>query len=606
MRRILLTLLVLSSTLGISSAQCDLQTLFRVGAGGARGNGLFFDLTVNRPVEIQELDINTFANGTPVGLSVYLHASTHIGNTQSSAGWTLVGTDDGTATGAGIDNPTRVRLAAPFILVPGSYGIAVVGNGPGGITDLRYTHLGAITTYSNAFLSLTAGTAMNVPFSGSSVFFPRIWNGAIHCTPAAGLVARFSASPSTGSSPLGVQFTDQSFTDDPAGVTSWAWDLDGDGAVDSTLQHPRFTYTRCGLYDVTLTVTDNTNGSASWTREEWIEVDPNLIPGASFTSNVQGGNCPLTVNFQDTSTGSPSNWFWDLDGDGSIDSTQPQPSFTYTVPGCYDVTLTVSNACSQDTRTETAFVCCYQNDDCANALPLALGRHGPFVNTGATNSLPLWSCAPGGSDLWFQFTPSCTGVYVFSTCPYQDFDTVLELFEGTCGNLSLLQCNDDFCALNSQVQARLDAGTTFTLRVGGYAGRMGTFEIDILRTSGSGTFQNVTAGCGTPVLQTSGNPDLGTTFTFSIELGTGTPLLWFGSAFLNAALCPGSTCVLGTELGLVLPLSSVTGTLPCDPALIGASFYTQAADLGAPLGCPASTFGVPFAMTNTIRTTVGQ
>ena len=38
-------------------------------------------------------------------------------------------------------------------------------------------------------------------------------------------------------SPLLVQFTDTTFTSDPGGVTSWAWDLDGDNVVDSTQQN---------------------------------------------------------------------------------------------------------------------------------------------------------------------------------------------------------------------------------------------------------------------------------------------------------------------------------------------------------------------------------
>ncbi len=37
-------------------------------------------------------------------------------------------------------------------------------------------------------------------------------------------------------------------------ATAWAWDLDGDGNVDSTVQNPQWTYGTAGRYDVTLTV----------------------------------------------------------------------------------------------------------------------------------------------------------------------------------------------------------------------------------------------------------------------------------------------------------------------------------------------------------------
>ena len=33
--------------------------------------------------------------------------------------------------------------------------------------------------FSNADLSLTLGSATNAPFTGTSAFFPRVWNGSI-------------------------------------------------------------------------------------------------------------------------------------------------------------------------------------------------------------------------------------------------------------------------------------------------------------------------------------------------------------------------------------------------------------------------------------------
>ncbi|MGA0058739.1 MAG: SUMF1/EgtB/PvdO family nonheme iron enzyme [Planctomycetota bacterium] len=59
-------------------------------------------------------------------------------------------------------------------------------------------------------------------------------------------IAGFTATPSQGGAPLHVQFTDTS-TNVP---TSWAWDFEDDGTVDSTLQNPSFTYTNAGIYTV--------------------------------------------------------------------------------------------------------------------------------------------------------------------------------------------------------------------------------------------------------------------------------------------------------------------------------------------------------------------
>jgi PKD repeat protein len=56
--------------------------------------------------------------------------------------------------------------------------------------------------------------------------------------PASGLYAGFTATPVEGQSPLQVQFTDKSFSSDPAGVQSWAWDFNNDQIVDSTAAEP--------------------------------------------------------------------------------------------------------------------------------------------------------------------------------------------------------------------------------------------------------------------------------------------------------------------------------------------------------------------------------
>lgn len=160
--------------------------------------------------------------------------------------------------------------------------------------------------------------------------------------PAAGLWPSFNATPAQGAAPLAVQFTDNTFTSDPGGVTSWSWDFDGDGIVDSNLQNPSHVYTSCGDYNVTLTVTDAANPVATLTKTGYIVVDP--IAAAFTATPTSGGNLPLIVQFTDASTNA-SGWAWDFDNDGIVDSTQQNPLWAYVNPGFYSVALTVTNAC---------------------------------------------------------------------------------------------------------------------------------------------------------------------------------------------------------------------------------------------------------------------
>ena len=75
-----------------------------------------------------------------------------------------------------------------------------------------------------------------------------IFKGPIVAAPVAG----FSGLPLTGRVPLTVDFVDESLS----GPTAWEWDFDGDGATDTTVQHPTHLYEQRGIYSVDLKVSN--------------------------------------------------------------------------------------------------------------------------------------------------------------------------------------------------------------------------------------------------------------------------------------------------------------------------------------------------------------
>lgn len=89
-------------------------------------------------------------------------------------------------------------------------------------------------------------------------------------------------------------------------------------------------------------------GGCTW-GSRWMITGTNPIAG--FSANPTYGNAPITVQFTDESTGSPTSWHWDF-GDGSS-STQRNPVHTYQYGGSYDVTLTVTRTTSSNTITST-------------------------------------------------------------------------------------------------------------------------------------------------------------------------------------------------------------------------------------------------------------
>jgi PGF-pre-PGF domain-containing protein len=145
-------------------------------------------------------------------------------------------------------------------------------------------------------------------------------------------IANFSADPTSGNSPLTVQFTDLSENE-----ASISWDF-GDG-TNSTEQNPGHTYSTAGNYTVNLTVSNKNSTDSTVTTITVKEYK--VLPVANFDANPTSGYAPLTVQFTDSSQNA-AGWNWDF-GDGATSNDQ-SPSHAYSTEGTYKVNLVVSNA----------------------------------------------------------------------------------------------------------------------------------------------------------------------------------------------------------------------------------------------------------------------
>lgn len=160
--------------------------------------------------------------------------------------------------------------------------------------------------------------------------------------------AQITANPTTGCAPLtGVQFTP------PIGATNHTWDF-GNG-TGSNLAAPTATFTNPGTYTVTYTGT--VSGSPV---SETLTIQVFASPNADFVRNgPQTGCTPFTSSFTDQSSGvggsTITNWEWSF-GDGGVGNAQ-NPSYNYTIPGNFTVTLKVTdNKGCVATKTQPQYV----------------------------------------------------------------------------------------------------------------------------------------------------------------------------------------------------------------------------------------------------------
>ena len=135
-------------------------------------------------------------------------------------------------------------------------------------------------------------------------------------------------------------------------------------------------------------------------------------------------------------------------------------------------------------------------DDCEIGITAIFGT-GPFVfdNTEATSGGPAHnrqcgSLGPGfGSDVWFLWRSSCTGLVTVSTCDQTRVDTKIAVYAGaSCPTESTppLACVEDTCNAQSAVTIEVEDDADYLIRIG-------TFPLGF--SSGTGQFTITGNGC---------------------------------------------------------------------------------------------------------------
>lgn len=81
---------------------------------------------------------------------------------------------------------------------------------------------------------------------------------------------------------------------------------------------------------------------------------PTLVAG--FTADATAISAGNAVNFTNTSTGYQASRTWTFEGGNPATSTEENPRVVYSTPGTYPVSLTITNACGTNTKTETAYI----------------------------------------------------------------------------------------------------------------------------------------------------------------------------------------------------------------------------------------------------------
>ena len=174
---------------------------------------------------------------------------------------------------------------------------------------------------------------------------------AIEVLPADRAFADFRGTPLKGRGAVEVAFENLS-----KNGKRFTWDF-GDGATSVEFK-PTHTYTKSGLYSVRLVV-ENDLGKDEKIRDKYVKVAHPDEPIADFRAMPREGEAPLSVYFEDQSSGDLNEWAWDFgDLHSGVErvSSERHPTHVYKTPGHYTVRLRVKGPHGEDVEEKVRYI----------------------------------------------------------------------------------------------------------------------------------------------------------------------------------------------------------------------------------------------------------
>jgi gliding motility-associated-like protein len=327
---------------------------------------------------------------------------------------------------------------------------------PGGLGQTGTGNLPPFTTSNpgtaNVVLTFSVNAVLNGCPGPNSTF-----NITVYPNP----VANFSFTTVCEGSP--VSFTDQSVANGGLTLSTWNWDMNGDGITDITGPNPQY-HLPVGSNTVNLLVGTGSVPSCTAQVAESVIVNPN--PVANFSGiNLQG--CPILqpTTFTDHSmVTAPSNivsWNWNF-GNGVTSGSQFPPSQSYSntshdLPSYYTVSLSIKTdkGCT-NAKTINNYVEVYPS-------PVANFSWGPgdadidqpiitFVNQaqGASPYLPAQTYGQYGVEYYLgdTYNTSSSSNYIYNNTTFShnysdpDWKDVVETYSVTQWVINSYGCTD--------------------------------------------------------------------------------------------------------------------------------------------------------------------
>ncbi|MBX3358172.1 MAG: hypothetical protein KF745_07070 [Phycisphaeraceae bacterium] len=214
------------------------------------------------------------------------------------------------------------------------------------------------------------------------------------------------------------------------------------------------------------------------TDEDWYRITVPAFGNCSFHINFTHGNGDIDMALHDGCGGVLA----------SSAGTTDNETVTWTNPGSTAREVYLRVYLFNDTRNIYYLdfarygATAPSNDSCANAVSIPAGGQGSNASgntTGATTDGST-NCSTSSIDVWYKISAPCTRTVSLNT-QTSAFDTVLSVHTGCPGTTAnQVACNDDVSpgVLWSSLSFTANGGQTYYVRVAGYQGAFGSYNLD--------------------------------------------------------------------------------------------------------------------------------
>lgn len=325
-----------------------------------------------------------------------------------------------------------------------------------------------------------------------------------------------------------------------------------------------------GCISTAMTVASTTKSDVRSGFSNWATLVDVAAPGSSIQASYLNGNTPTYAFLSGTSMATPhvaGAW-------AAIRSKLPNATATQIETALQNTGLSITSAgvTLPRIRVSNALgslgvnVTPPANDNFANAINVAsvpFSTGGSNVNSTVENGEPNAGVQNGGTTVWWRFTAPVAGTFVVST-EGSNFDTVATIYTGgSVDNLTQVGNDDDGgTGATSRATFTAVAGTTYRIRIRGFAGAQGSIGLQVFGPTPSN--DNFANSILIPSFGTVTGSNVGASFEADEPVSRGNSVWW---RFQPTASGPIRINTFGSNFDTVLQVT--TGTSVSALTVIG-------------------------------------